>query len=177
MIKIRRHSFSRSPAFVVCYSLVFVFLFVAIRGVPVFAARFFFESENKSFSVGQPFEADLMLDAENQDINAVEGKIYLSDNLKIIGINDGESIVKLWVQRPAEKNGEVVFAGIMPGGYAGDLSPYWKGSRPGKVVKLILEANGHDLSKIGVKDGRVLLNDGNGAPARLSISDFKFFTS
>src|SRR3989344_535718 len=69
--------------------------------LPVFAAEFFFDSETKEASPGAGFQTDVLLNAENEEINAVEGKIiFPPELLELQTINDGNSIVNFWVERP-----------------------------------------------------------------------------
>jgi len=144
--------------------------------LPVFAAEFFFDSETKEASPGAGFQTDVLLNAENEEINAVEGKIiFPPELLELQTINDGNSIVNFWVERPHKeqgtgdkKQGEIAFSGITPGGYEGE-----KGLLFSAVFRALREGDG----VLEVKDVKALLNDGKGTPARLSLSPFKFIVS
>ncbi|MBI3638284.1 hypothetical protein HY227_00895, partial [Candidatus Wolfebacteria bacterium] len=138
------------------------------------AARLFLETDVKNIGNDRQIESVLKLDPQNQSINAVEGKISFSDNLKLIFVNDGDSIVDLWIQKPILKNNEISFSGIMPGGYNGDLSPFWNGGRPGKILTLFFAADKVGDGEIKLNDSRALLNDGSGTPASLSINNSFF---
>ena len=123
---------------------ILIFAFYIFTATPVFAAEIFFEPKTQEIAIDQQFQVDMMLDAEDEEINAVEGKIvFPSDILELKEIRDGDSIVNLWVERPQiEKDGLIVFSGIIPGGFKGVLSPYYEGYRPGKVFSLIFTAKG-----------------------------------
>jgi GxxExxY protein len=150
-------------------------LFVAISGLPrVFAARLFFETDVQNIGNDRRIESVLKLDSQNQSINAIEGKISFSDNLKLTSVSDGDSIVGLWVQKPILKDGGILFSGIIPGGYEGDLSPFWKGDRPGEILTLSFTADKAGDEKIELNNPKVLLNDGNGTPANLSVKNSYF---
>lgn len=163
-------------------------LFVAIRGIS--AAELFFESKTQEMRVGQQFSVDLMLDTENKEINAVQGKIiFPGDLLELKEIIDGGSIINLWIDKPRmatnqnTNSNEVTFSGVIPGGFKGILSPYYKGYRPGRILSLIFRTREIDAkqdakqtrnSLIEIQNPKVLLNDGLGTEAKLSISNFQF---
>jgi len=50
--------------------------------------------------------------------------------------------------KPVLKNGEISFSGVIPGGFSGVLSPYYKGYKPGKVFSLIFLASNPTSGKI-----------------------------
>ena len=135
-----------------------------------FAASLFFESTTKEIFVGQQFNVVVRLDADAGKINALEGTVGISRNLKILKIIDGNSLVNLWVKRPAiSQGGEAVFSGIIPGGYQGDFGPAWIGSKPGEVFSLIISAESEGAGEIYFKSARAFLNDGLGTEAPLNL--------
>ena len=70
--------------------------------------------------VADKFEIEAVLDSE-EPINALEGEIvFLSDRADLELINDGNSIINFWIERPrATEGGRIEFAGIIPGGFQG----------------------------------------------------------
>jgi len=154
-------------ALLVFVFLIFNFLFF-VRTVS--ATILYFDSSYHDFYVGDEFEAVLMLNTENQNINAVEGKIILSKNLRVEKILDGDSIINLWIQKPAiNSQNELAFSGIIPGGFVGQLSPQVKGLLPGVILRMILKVRSAGEVKIDTANTRVLLNDGRGTETSLSI--------
>lgn len=133
------------------------------------AAEIFFKADKQPI-VGELFEAELRLDAHGQSLNALEGKISFSDNLELKNINDGNSIIALWIQKPKTSGNTVSFSGIIPGGYQGVLGPDWQGYQPGTVLKLVFLVDRVGQVKINLEDFEVLLNDGKGTEAPLLIS-------
>ena len=156
--------------------------FLLLVATPVFAAKISFDTKTNEMAVGQQFQVDLMLDAEGENINAIEGKITFSKELlEIKEISDGDSIINLWVERPRQgqetrdkRQGEVIFSGIIPAGFAGVLSPYYEGGRPGKIFSLIFTSKGEGEGTVNLENGKVLLHDGLGTPAKLGIFNFEF---
>ncbi len=146
------------------------------------AAQLNLISQVQEVGVGNQFKIDLMLDAEGQDINAVEGKIIFPKNLlELKEIIDGDSIINLWVEKPKlyilNSESYVSFSGIIPGGFSGVLSPYYKGYKPGNVFSLMFLTKRKDSGAVEIKNAQVLLNDGNGTPAKTTISNFQFLIS
>lgn len=173
--EIRRHSFSiRSYSWIILFVAISL-IFVAISGLPASAAELILESPIKEFGVNQQFEVDLMLDPEAEDINAVSGKIVFSnDFLELKSINEGDSIINLWVLRPKISDSGVSFSGIISGGFKGVLSPYYQGGKPGKIISLFFSAKTAGQGIIEIKDAEVLLNDGKATKAPLKVSNFSF---
>jgi len=140
------------------------------------AAELFFEPQTQEIKVGENFQVDLYLDAQDEEINAVEGRVvFPTDLLTLKQVLDGSSIISLWVQKPAlDAQSQISYSGIIPGGFKGVLSPYYKGYKPGKVLSLILKAKNIGEGSITLKDVKILLNDGLGTSAKVSIVPFQF---
>ena len=143
--------------------------FVAISGVQIHAATLILSPSTGAPNVPQHFTILITLDPEGENVNALEGKISFSNNLKLTNINDGSSVVGIWIQKPSLANGVISFSGIMPGGYRGDLGAGWTGYHPGKMMELSFEASGVGPASVMMSNARVLLNDGLGTPAKLTV--------
>lgn len=124
------------------------------------AAQLNFISPVQEIKINQRLKADLVLNAEGESINAVEGKIILPDFVKIKDLQDGNTIVSLWIQKPKLANhNQIVFSGIIPGGYNGSL---------GKIFSILFQAEKEGQGIIQITDGKALLNDGQGTEAKLT---------
>lgn len=136
------------------------------------AAELFFEPPLQSVSVGEAFELSLMLDTENEEVNALEGALAFSrEMLQAIEIYDGGSIVDVWVQKPSPREPNLFFAGIMPGGFRGVHIPLVDQSfNPGKILVFKLRAQKEGTVRVTVENARVLFNDGYGTEVKLSVS-------
>lgn len=141
-----------------------------------FCAEILIESEVQEISVGQQFKVDLMLDAEDDDINAIEGEIIFPVGLlELKEIRYGSSIVSFWVDKPKEQGeGSVYFSGVMPGGFRGMITPGQEGAEPGKVLSLIFQAKNQGTGVIEMQMAKALLNDGMGTSAKLKIQNLQF---
>jgi hypothetical protein len=74
---------------------------------------FTFSSEPK---VGELFTAQVAV-RHNEAINAISATIaYDTTALEYIGSSDADSVIRMWVQRPAAQNGVISFEGVIPGG-------------------------------------------------------------
>lgn len=165
--------------------IIIFFIFYFLFSSHANAAILNLVSPVSEIGINQQFQVDLMLDAEGQNVNAVEGNIIFQKNLlEIKEIYIGSSIVNFWVEKPqigAEPargiNAEIKFSGIIPGGFSGVLSPYYKGEKPGKVFSVVFAAKKEGSGAVEIRDAKVLLNDGQGTQASLAISNFKFQVS
>jgi len=162
---------------------VIYFLFVVgIFLVPsnINAAEIYLEPDVKRIKIGQQIIVDILLNTENEVINAVEGAvIFPNDLLSLRAINDGDSILSLWLERPSVVEGcagvcEVAFSGIIPGGFKGVLSPFYSGELPGKIISLVFEAKKTGVGILYIKDAVVLLHDGEGSATDTTLGTIGF---
>lgn len=159
-------------------NLVIVFvaistLFVGIRGI--YAAQMSFEAKTARAQIGEKFEMKLLVNAEQESINAFEGKVvFPRDILDLKEIRDGNSIVNFWIEKPniprmatnnTTNNNELIFSGITPGGYTG---------KNGLIFTMVFEAKNEGAGSIEIQNARILLNDGTGTSAKLSVGNFSF---
>jgi len=129
----------------------------------VSASQTFFEVDKTIIRAGDIFEVSFFINTEGEDINAIEGKIIFPEKYILLKeIRDGSSIINFWVERPNLINGEISFAGIIPGGYL---------SKKGFIFSLIFQAleDGGGLAE--VKSLNVLANDGQGTPVETITKD------
>ena len=85
------------------------------------------------------------LDSSDKAINALGGELAIASGTAVFSdIQDGDSIVSAWVERPEVKNNKIAFAGIIPGGFSGMYTPFSKERQPGLIMKIALtsEAKG-----------------------------------
>lgn len=147
----------------------FILCFLVFAAIPVLGAQLNFVFPAQEIFVNQQFRADLFLDTEKEDLNAIEGKIaFPADYLEIKEIRDGNSIINFWIERPRAGDGEIFFSGIIPGGYQG---------QKGFLFSVVFQAKASGNDVIEIRDAKVLLNDGKGTPAKTIISNFQFSIS
>lgn len=148
--------------------IILFFVFYFLFFLQAMAAKLELVSSISEIGVGQQFQIDLMLDTEGEEINAVEGKISFPGNLlELREIRDGNSVVNFWIERPKIKQADAInFSGITPGGY--------KGTK-GFIFSAVFEAKKEGSGAIEIRDVKVLLNDGQGTPAKTTISNFSAY--
>ena len=113
------------------------------------------------------FLVNVMLDSENERINAAEIYLHFSnDLLKVVSVEKGGSILKLWPKEIyfSNEKGEISFSGGVPGGFLGQ----------GKLISITFNVlkNGEASKRALVnfkKTSKVLLNDGKGTLASLNF--------
>lgn len=117
--------------------------------------------------VGSDLLIDVFLDTEQDTVNALEGSVVIPTSMRIKDIRFEGSVVSLWVSRPrTDERGMLVFAGLIPGGYQG--TPEKQGR--GNVMTIVVApaASGAASFSFGA-DTQVLLNDGEGSKASLTL--------
>ena len=171
--KLKKHKNFKNSTFYFLFSkFCFVFLlstfYFLFSGPRVEAAELFFSPSSQEFGVGQTFEAEIFLDTQKEDINAIEGTIVFPEHiLALKEIRDGETIINLWIQRPREQE-EISFAGIIPGGYTG---------QKGKLFSLVFQTKKEGEGDLIFQTAKVLLNDGKGTAASLTLKPGRYQVS
>jgi hypothetical protein len=143
-------------------SLAIILLFgAAIIGVrPVLAAEMFFGSQALQFDQGNIVEIGVLVNSQNESINALEGQIaYPTDYLTLKSVEIGNSVINLWLQSPVDNNGTIDYSGIIPGGYRGDQ---------GYLFSLIFVARKAGKATLSSQLEKILLNDGQGTAAKVT---------
>ncbi|MBU4256970.1 cohesin domain-containing protein [Patescibacteria group bacterium] len=153
--------------------IVLIACILSLIAVPVLAAEVSFDTKTQEIRAGQLFEVGVFINTDNEEINAIEGKIiFPQDLLKIKKINDGNSIINFWidpvrncVSNGVKKPNEICFSGITPGGY-NDIQ--------GLIFSITFLAKKGGNGAIEFTGVKVLRNDGKGTEAPLTISNFQF---
>ncbi len=118
------------------------------------------------------------IDTEEECINTVEGNLNFSqDILEVVDFSQGSSILTIWVKKPEilQNSGLISFTGGIPGGYCGRLP-----GDPGEsnlLGKIIFKVKNQKLGTAKVEfldSSQVLLNDGFGTPAKLTLQGATF---
>lgn len=145
------------------------FLFVVLLSVFLLlpfiteAASFYLLPSSQKVYQTESFISELRLNTEGEDINAVQVKIgFPLDLLEAIDISTGNSVLTLWPEEPSFSNqtGEISFIGGVPKGFNGD----------GVMGTVIFRGKKIGNATVNFKeDSQVLLNDGKGTKARLSL--------
>lgn len=147
--------------------------------IPAFvsAAILYLEPSNVEYRVGDTFLIDARVDTEGECVNAVKVDLnFPKDILDAVDVASGNSILTIWLDNPKidQKSGIISFSGGIPGGYCGPLSG--EVGKPNLLVRFIFRARG--IAQAGkenfgtvefLKDSEVLLNDGLGTKAKLSL--------
>ncbi|MBI5005416.1 MAG: hypothetical protein HZC03_02335 [Candidatus Lloydbacteria bacterium] len=151
--------------------------FLLLVAIPAHAASVFVEYPTQVIHTREVFEVNIMVDTDGDYINAIGGGISFSKNLASRDIIDGVSFVSLWVKRPQLDTSNISFAGIVPGGYRGDIGPYWKGTRAGTLMRLRFEAKEAGPAWLRISIDNMLLNDGNGTAIKPQIENMNVYIS
>ncbi|MDD5749955.1 MAG: cohesin domain-containing protein [Patescibacteria group bacterium] len=131
---------------------------------PSQAALLSLEASAGQIRPGSFWEVTLVLDSQGEYINALEGEVYFpADILQLSEVRLGDSIVNFWLEDPRFlTDGQVVFSGITPGGFAGQ----------GNVLRLFFKAKKDGEGALEIKSARLLLNDGLGTALDFKTASF-----
>lgn len=148
------------------FYIVGLSVFISLFSVSsVRSAELYFGSQSKEYGPNSEFAVGLFINTEGENVNALEGKIlFPADFLEFKEIYSGDSIINFWIENPSascENMCEVVFSGIVPGGYIGER---------GHIFSFVVKAKKLGDISITTADDRVLLNDGLGTETNLKHS-------
>ena len=134
------------------------------------AAEVSFDAKTQEIKTGQSFEVGVFLNTESENINAIEGILrFPADILEFKELNDGNSFINFWVERPSRRaENEIIFSGITLGGF---------NSEKGLILSAIFEARKEGVAKFEIDEARALRNDGTGSTATLTITPFEVVVS
>jgi len=144
------------------------------------ASQFYFSPLADEIGVGGEIEVSVILNPEDEQINAIEGEIiYPSDAVEVSDIRYGDSVVNIWIQSPSvlERDNKIIFSGIIPGGFSGIQEPFAPKTIDGKLFSLILKTKKEGDYLLSLTSGKALLNDGLGSSAEVSTRDFRLRVS
>ncbi len=148
-----------------------ILFFLPVKQAFAAALNFNLSVADGHVGLDQMFKVSVTLDPEGQLVNSLEAQIYYPhDLLKLSAIEDGSSLITMWLVPPREDNGLISLSGMAPRGFSGHITDldYSKLS-PGDVVTLVFEPIKAGLATISASSSRVLLNDGLGTQASLKV--------
>lgn len=156
------------------FGLAAAMIFFTISAHSVSAARLYLVHQPEAPSLGDAVTLSLMLDPQGAAVNAVEATIVFDNQVSLQTMRDADSIIGQWIARDATTTANVAktitVSGVIPGGYSGNLSAYWEGERPGKVIDLVFRAERAGNTSFAIKNASVLLNDGKGTAAEVQAA-------
>lgn len=132
------------------------------------AATLFMNPAESTQLTGSTASIDVYVDSKGAIINAVSGTIvYSSSILEPISITTEDSIVDLWVYKPAvEGKGKISFEGLIH-------NPGFEGT--GKVATIRFRVLAEGQAGLSFSNGLVLANDGHGTNVLGSFADATVF--
>jgi len=144
--------------------------FLLFTAIPVSASQINLTPENNQLKVGETFEVKLILNTEDESINAIEGAVVFPADLLILNdIRDGNSIINFWIEKTADSSGgQFNFSGIVPGGYIGE---------EGQIISLVFKAKKEGNGNIEITKCKALLNNEESAESSLTVKNSSFIIS
>jgi hypothetical protein len=157
-----------------------IFAICLLLPLSVNAAVLYLEPSQGEYHQGDTFIVEARIDTEEECINTVKVIIsFPKDLLEAKDFSTGNSILTLWLQTPKidQKEGLISFTGGIPGGFCGPLPG--EPGKPNLLGRIIFRVVSRDvlrgLAEISFKeDSQVLLNDGLGTPAKLTLKGAVF---
>ena len=155
-----------------------IFFIIILIFIPAFAngAILYFKPDSGKYYQDETFSVQVIIDTEKDCINTIKGEIDFSkDVLEAVNFATGNSILTIWLQTPKidQNLGKISFIGGIPGGYCGPLP-----GEPGELdllLKIFFKTKRDGMANLKFsEESQVLLNDGLGTPAKLTIKGAVF---
>jgi len=173
--KIKMQNYNSKFKIIIFSIFIFLFLPLVAKG-----AILYFEPSKGEHHLGDTFIVDLRIDTEGECINTVKAIIsFPKDLLEAKDFSTGNSILTLWLETPKidQKEGLISFVGGIPGGFCGPLpGEPEKPNLLGRIIFRVVSRNvSRSLAQVAFRnDSQVLLNDGFGTPAKLTLKEAIF---
>lgn len=146
------------------YKILLCLLFLVFICSPFYsqAASLYLEPAGEEIYRDNSFLVNLKIDSQGQEINALDLSLdYSPSTLELLDVLKGNSIIKLWAEEPVIDQDQLRLVGGIPNGFLGD---------EGMLASLIFRARQEGAGTAGFNNNsQVLLNDGQGTPARLIL--------
>jgi hypothetical protein len=146
-------------------------IFILIFSFPAqtLAAELSMTADKKEITPQTKTEISFWLNTGEEEINALEGKlVFNQDFLSVAEIDDANSIVSFWLDRPQVKNNSIIFSGIIPGGLWGKKELLFKITMLGKK---------EGVAGLFWRDIKILKNDGQGSEDLVLAKDGQIIIS
>jgi hypothetical protein len=143
------------------------------------AARLYLEADGTEANQGDSMIAKIKLDNQGECLNAFDVTLSFSENLEFKDFSSGDSIINLWIVRPAQKDAVKInqqrslnFSGGIPGGYCGSImGDQGESNILGEAVFKVVAA-ASSTAQVNIMPGaQVLKNDGLGTAAKLETAN------
>jgi hypothetical protein len=132
------------------------------------AAELNFKKTLDIINIGDVFDVSLVLNTEEEIINALEATLKYSNNLELENISDGNSIVNLWIRKPTVKNSKndsIFLSGLIPGGLS---------IKEGEILTFTFRSLSEGEGYILVEDAKILHNNSEASEAKVSFKNLEF---
>lgn len=137
------------------------------------AVELYFEPSLGQYRQDDTFLTAIKIDAQGECINTVEANLSFPANaLEAVDFSQGDSILAFWAKSPAidQNTGVISFIGGIPKGYCGNGN-----NLLGKIAFKVQKSGENKNAEIKFLEGtKVLLNDGQGTSADLSLKTASF---
>lgn len=148
-------------------STVFIMILLLVAPKAGQAAILYLLPERTVISKGEVVRVPIILDTEGEEVNAVEIRVRIPEEIIVRTVETGNSVISLWVKEPYfdEQAKEVKMIGGIPGGFVGQAV----------LATMLLEIQTENQIAVGFNsESQVLLNDGNGTEAKVSFEGTEF---
>lgn len=133
-----------------------------------FAANLFIDAPQDEYRIGEQFIVSVAIISEEENpINAVDLKFGFSqETLRFVNSTERNSIISMFIDRPALVDGKIVLSGITPGGFYGVIDPIVDSEKllPVRIIDFIFEPIAPGRAEIYLEEGQIFRSDGSGLP-------------
>jgi hypothetical protein len=155
--------------------LIFCF-FLAFK---IEATSIIFDSPKTVVSQDEEFYVDLLLDAEGQFINGIEGNVsFIGGDLSFVRSLEAKSIMDLWIKKPEIEKFSINFSAVSTYGFSGVIDPFNQDEKlPGLVTRLFFKPSISGEVLFTTPKFIVTLDDGHGTMIEVAPISYSFFVT
>ncbi len=149
--------------------LIFFSALVIAVFIPRFsqAAKIILQTNHENSTLTER-QVDLLLTPNEEGINALGSEIViLAGQAELIDIIDGGSIISAWVEQPKIIDNQLIFSGIIPGGFYGLYVPGKAESQSGLILSFKVKQLDSSEVILGLRKLEAYAADGNNVPIKV----------
>jgi len=127
----------------------------------------------QSINTGDKFKVSVKIDTGSVAINSVDLTLNYPENIiEFSGYEEGQGLIKMWIDPPNAKNGQVHMSGVIPGGVNGLYDVNKKGLGEIPLAVLIFKAKSQGDVNLHLTKTQILKNDGLGSEIYSTNNDW-----
>lgn len=161
------------------FFITIILIFYLFLTYKIEAVSIIFDSSKTVVSQDEEFYVDLLLDAEDQFINGIEGNVsFIGGDLSFVRSLEVKSIMDLWIKKPEIEKFSIHLTAISTYGFSGVIDPFNQNDKlPGLVTRLFFKPSVSGEVLFTTPRFVVTLDDGLGTMIEVAPISYSVFVT